>query len=371
MFPVLPYEGILLSDIEELSWWEKLGDCLKPYSNKQVNGAGIAIRDAEAWSNALEEPFKVIGNWRSSHAYPLQTIYMVLRGRAKRIDPSTITSQRLKRVSSIHAKLARPENRNMKLSTMQDIGGCRAIMKDIVAMRQLVSLYGSVAHDYVQHPKSDGYRSVHIVERYKPRIPKHDIYRGCRIEIQLRSRLQHAFATAVETVDAILGQKLKVGGGDEDWKRFFALASSVIALREDCPPIPDTPSNRLQIIDKLRQVSEKLDAFVLLSGVHLAASNLKQLRKRQKILGRPAAAYILELDTRDPNNGHMRIITYEAGELEKANEDYLNLEKKIFGNTKLQAVLLSVEKVSDLQPAYPNYYLDTKEFIWALQEFIH
>ena len=110
---------------------------------------------------------------------------------------------------------------------------------------------------------------------------------------------------------------------------------------------------------------------MLLSGVHLAASNLKQLRKRQKILGRPAAAYILELDTRDPNNGHMRIITYEAGELEKANEDYLNLEKKIFGNTKLQAVLLSVEKVSDLQPAYPNYYLDTKEFIWALQEFIH
>jgi hypothetical protein len=294
-----------------------------------------------------------------------------VRGRARRIDSAAIVSQRLKRVSSIRAKLARPENRNMKLSTMQDIGGCRAVVRDIAAMKQLVSLYGSVESDYVQSPKDDGYRSIHLVERYNPRFQKHEEYRGYRIEIQLRSRLQHAFATAVETVDAILGQKLKVGGGDNEWKRFFALAGTAIALKEDCPPIPNTPRTELQLVTELRNISLKLNALALLSGMHLAASNLQQLHRRLKSLGRPAAAYMVQLDIQDHENGHIDITTYGPRQLEKANYDYINLEKKIFGNPDVQAVLLSVDNVSDLKPAYPNYYLDTKEFIWALEDFVH
>ncbi|MBU6438396.1 MAG: hypothetical protein KGQ77_12790, partial [Betaproteobacteria bacterium] len=57
-----------------------------------------------------------------------------------------------------------------------------------------------------------------------------------KIEVQLRTRLQHAWATAVEIVDAFTGQALKSGlklnSGDPKWRRFFALMSSVIAIRE-------------------------------------------------------------------------------------------------------------------------------------------
>jgi len=38
LFPVLPYEGIQPSDLEELSWWEKLGDCLKPSEDARETG---------------------------------------------------------------------------------------------------------------------------------------------------------------------------------------------------------------------------------------------------------------------------------------------------------------------------------------------
>ena len=48
---------------------------------------------------------------------------------------------------------------------------------------------------------------------------------GLRIEIQIRSRLQHAWATAVETVDAFSGTSLKTTGGSgsekTDWGRFY------------------------------------------------------------------------------------------------------------------------------------------------------
>jgi len=51
----------------------------------------------------------------------------------------------------------------------------------------------------------------------------------------------------------------------------------------------------------------------------------------------------------------------------EAQERYRLTEKETEGDSRIQAVLVSVESVNDLRKAYPNYYVDTKEFVKALQ----
>ncbi|MDE2888527.1 MAG: RelA/SpoT domain-containing protein [Gemmatimonadota bacterium] len=68
----------------------------------------------------------------------------------------------------------------MKLSRMQDIGGLRAVLKNLKKVSALVEQYRSTRFqhelvsydDYITKPKSSGYRSVHLVYRYRnPRAP--------------------------------------------------------------------------------------------------------------------------------------------------------------------------------------------------------
>src|SRR6266498_4478476 len=216
-----------------------------------INAGGIAdgpatIEQIEGYVEDVDKAFAIINNWRSSHSYPLQVLKMTLLTRAKRVDNDAIVAQRIKRLSSIASKLKR--NSNMKLSQMQDLGGCRAVLGTPRRVTELVDIYEKAAaknprdrpefikkYDYIKEPKIDGYRSVHFVYKYRTNAAGPAIYNGLRIEIQLRSRLQHAWATAVETVSTFTGQALKSNIGDEAWKRFFALVGSAIAARELTP----------------------------------------------------------------------------------------------------------------------------------------
>ena len=50
--------------------------------------------------------------------------------------------------------------------------------------------------DYIENPKSSGYRSIHYIYKYSSNIQDYD---GLKIELQIRTRLQHSWAMAVET----------------------------------------------------------------------------------------------------------------------------------------------------------------------------
>ena len=103
----------------------------------------------------------------------------------------------------------------------------------------------------ISNPKADGYRSFHLVSKYRSNLPDKQVYDGLRIEIQIRSQLQHAWATAVETISTFTDQALKSGLGDDRWKRFFALMGSLMALREGCPIVPNTPTEKKELIKEI------------------------------------------------------------------------------------------------------------------------
>jgi hypothetical protein len=104
-----------------------------------LRGGSLISEPRTVWIAHRDEMLAVINNWWSSHSFPLRNFKMTLLPRARRMDSKALIAQRLKRLSSIEAKLRRFSD--MKLSQMQDIGGCRAVVENIRCLQKLVAVY--------------------------------------------------------------------------------------------------------------------------------------------------------------------------------------------------------------------------------------
>ena len=69
--------------------------------------------------------------------------------------------------------------------------------------------------------------------------------------------------------------------------------------------------------------------------------------------------FLLELDTIQEK---LTISSYSKRNEQKAIEDYSKAEKKIYGKKEYDVVLVGADTTQDLKKAYPNYFLDTREF---------
>lgn len=340
---------------------------VKPeHSNARISKAGDHLIDLSAPPDVLAESLAVINNWRAAHNFPLNSAHVTLRKRARTVDTQALTSQRIKRLAAIELKLRLQPN--MALSQMQDIGGCRAVLRSVRGVERVVECYAVLENpafallrhtDYIKKPRKSGYRGVHLIWRYCGKVPA---YHGLHIEMQIRSQLQHVWATAVETVGTFLQQALKSSLGDEGWQRFFALMASAMAMRERSPLVPDTPTSKKELTDELREMVTKLDVRMKLTGYSTA---VELIQKSAKMKG--ARYFLLELLREEKQ---IRVTGFKANELESANEQYLEAEKQIAGQLGSQAVLVSVKSVRSLRAAYPSYFLDTDRFLEAIAEAV-
>ena len=78
--------------------------------------------------------------------------------------------------------------------------------------------------------------------------------------------------------------------------------------------------------------------------------------------------FLLELDT---VLERLTISAYSKRQEEKAIKDYADAEKKIYGKKEYDVVLVGADTILDLKKAYPNYFLDTKEFIIYLNKILN
>jgi len=337
----------------------------REHSKKAINRAGEALLGpGEVSDPALE----VINNWRAAHYYPLNTFKVTLRAKSAEVDPSSLVAQRIKRLSSIELKLRRFPT--MKLSQMQDIGGCRAIVTNINHVRGLVKKYEhsdlkhdlDTINDYILKPKSSGYRGVHLIYKCVYDKPKSSAYNDQYIEMQIRSRQQHAWATAVETVGTFLNQSLKSSQGEQDWLRFFELMGSVIAFREKSPLVPNTPTKKKELVAEVKNYAERLSVINSLSMYgHALRVGTEGVEKRGHYF------FLLLLE---PGKGMMTIEGFTKRQLEEATNKYLEVERKIENTPGSEAVLVSADSFNSLKRAFPNYFLDTVFFIDELKRAI-
>lgn len=302
------------------------------------------------------EALDVINNWRSAHAYPLNTFQITLRNKARKVERAVTVAQRAKRLDSIHRKLV--SKKTMRLTQMQDIAGCRAIFAKLASVYKLAEIYKNTIFDhtfrnekdYISNPKFDGYRSIHLVYEYIG-TEATKAYSGLRVEIQLRTQMQHSWATAVEAVGIFTRQALKSNQGDEKWLRFFALMSSAIAAIEQTACVPGVPDDKGELLDELKFLTHKLRAREMLKAYNTTLETIGAAKD--------AKYFIIELD---PDEGKVTLRRFKAKESAEANSQYTRLESRIPDDSRKQVVLVSAADINALKRAYPNYFLDTALF---------
>lgn len=339
---------------------------VKPkYSKKQVNRAGDILIDDDATESNRLFADDVLTNWRASHGYPINTFQATLRDKLKSIDDKAIVAQRLKRTPSIVLKLKRFPG--MKLARMQDIGGLRAVVASVARVRKLESSYResrfhhelASSKDYLLEPKVDGYRGIHLVYKYaNPIAPEYD---GLSLELQIRTKMQHAWATAVETMGTFLGQALKSGQGEEQWKQFFSIAGAALADLEKTAPVPGFEHcTTIDIHEQLFESERHLRVLEKLSGFAIAADRITTERGQ-------GGYHLIMLNS---SNRTVAIRPFPVAKLEEANLAYAAIEARTKAGEPVEAVLVSAGPVNLLRKAYPNYFLDTQVFVRQLQRLI-
>lgn len=337
---------------------------VKPeHSRKQVERAGDALRQSPMNIDKVVAAIPVISNWRAAHAYPLNTFQATLRHKLKSLGmdaKSAPVGQRLKRLPSIIQKLQRFDQ--MSLARMQDIAGLRAVVPSTSMLRAISRSYLEAerfphelrtVHDYVQEPKADGYRSIHLVYRYQnPRAPA---YEGLHVELQLRTKVQHAWATAVETVDTFANSAIKAGKPTPMWKEFFQLTSAAFAFTEAQPlPAAYRGMPLIDILAQLSHVEAELNVIRRLRGFSIAADKIQRG-------GRGIAAYhLVVLNT---EHFDLSIQSFPERELDQATDAYEKAEERTARGEPIDAVLVAGGSIEQLKKTYPNYFLDASVFV--------
>jgi len=344
------------------------------YDKRELNKAGQILKNSNSSEEKIVRATEILNNWRAVHSYPLHIFQMTLKNISKRCDKDYLVAQRLKRATSIINKLNRGydgRKPTMNLSQMQDIAGCRAIVKNVELAKKIYNDYylkGNLKHkkvgrkDYVTFPKKDGYRSLHVIYEYKSDKGKTD-YNGLRVEVQIRSKLQHLWATAVETVDFFTRQAIKFNEGIPDWAEFFKLVSSAFAINESCPIVEGTTSDEKELSSQIRQKEKELEVIHRMEGWTHAMKFFNE-KFRSKMKGK-AKFFLLELDILGEK---LSVKPYTQKQEQQAIKDYSELEKRHKGRTDYDVVLVGADTTKDLEKAYPNYFVDTREFITELEK---
>lgn len=335
-------------------------------SKSKINKAGKILTQDSFFNSEYQEALNLANRWRACHAYPINTFQATLRQKVKPCSGEPIVAQRLKRMPTIIDKLSRFPN--MQLTTMQDIAGLRAILENVNDVRAVAQKYidnKAFPHefvdeyDYISHPRDiDGYRSHHLIYKYKNK--QNPSYDGLRVEIQLRTKLQHIWATAVETMGTFLGQALKSKQGDKEWLDFFAAVSSAFSFLERTPQVPRySHLSKKETIALVVQMEKELGAIEKMKNFSTVINSIGSKK-----------SYTYHLLVLNSLEHSIAVYTYDRENFEKAMEDYTKFESEAAKGSKLEPVLVSAGPMENLRKAYPNLFLDISEFERTLMTLI-
>lgn len=350
---------------------------LPKYSKNQVKRAGRILAGSGADAADHEWALKVLDYWRAAHALVLsdmaQRLGNAVAGQVGKVPtadgPSLpLVVSRLKRMDTIVGKLRRTGS-NFQLNTMYDLAGCRAVVSSLDEVYEVLDNLKSDSSlvirplrgviDYIREtPKANGYRSLHV-------ITLHDAlpfgYEGLACETQVRTELQHSWATALETYDVIKRGSMKFGGGSPEERRFFSLVSAAFAIIERCPSIPGVPESLRDIRCELISLEREL---CILARLRACSSSVNVV---SELSGYQGAKYcILSIDYAQQ---WTQVDVFPASEERRAQDKFATLER---GKGPMQDVLMVlVSSVQDLEAAYPNYSSDISFFLGKMDEILN
>ena len=334
------------------------------YSRNQINKAGeilLTSKNEEKIRSAID----IINDWRELHLPVLDELHNDIVSFLNEVNVEIhFVSSRLKRLSSIQNKLDRKPG--MKLGGVQDIGGLRIVVPTISVLNKAYDVLSNNIYehfeltknpvDYVLKPQDTGYRSIHFIYKYKS---KNSDLNEMKVELQLRTKLQHSWAMAVETAELITGTALKSGQGDAEWLSFFRIVSSIFANKEGTAILAEHIDNNYTHQKLLQQLYKLNSENNFVDKLKAMNASITHSQKEDHKNG----YYILNI------NFEQKTVTIKAfpkNRKKEASDWYSNLEKNV-EEKKNAVVLVSVPKMQELQEAYPSYFLDTNNFIETIE----
>ena len=287
----------------------------------------------------------------------LNTFQAILRERSR--DTGVKVAQRHKRKRTIFDKLDRLPN--MNLSRMDDVAGCRLIfkrMRDLYSFREKFhrarfnhkrrSADEPDKYDYIKRPKVTGYRGVHDVYEYDVNSEVGKPLTGLYIEIQYRTLVQHAWATAVEVIGFITASQPKFQQGDKRFEYAMALASEVLARAHEAAngPFPNLPDRDL--VANFLAAEKEISLLATLRSLNSADKTVSA--KRNAILifseGKP-----------------LEVKSYR--DATEALRNLFELEKQM---PDRDIVLVRADTSDEIRLAFKNYFSDARDFIGLVED---
>ncbi len=318
-------------------------------SKSRVSRAGDNVRHDQATA----EDLAVIESWRAAHRGVINTFQAILRNRLR--GQRVTVAQRHKRRNTIFDKLKRLPG--MQLARMDDVAGCRLIFRNEKELRKFRrSLHKARfnhklrhnpdKYDYIENPKSTGYRGIHDIYEYDVNSDAGKGLKGLYVEIQYRTLVQHAWATAVEIVGFITESQPKFERGDERYHQAMALASEILARAHESRtgPFPDVSDRDL--LEEFLILDQELGLLQTLRGLHQAKSDISD-KKNSILIFDPA--------------GELTIRSYR--DATDALRDLFELEKELPGK---DIVLVRADSSDEVRTAFRNYFTDAREFVRLL-----
>ena len=377
-------------------------------SRKQATAAGKMLKELSGQQNSEEygKQILILDSWRHQHEEPAQIFFKKLVGIINKY-PDSMATYRLKRKESILKKLYR-SNGNFELGAMDDIAGCRVIVNsvsevyevynEILNLKKAKEIDIKKTKDYIKNPEESGYRSLHII--VKQTLTQEDIDRQYRIELQIRTKLQHYWSTAVEAMSEIDNVEYKdptlISKGNiriQSCLQFFKVISELF----DCCENDDARSkskekfvNSVRTNDNFKEIIEDLKA---------ARSSVTINMQKNSAQG-GEGLYLLELSR---ETQELTIHSYTMDCVEKAITNYNSKENSSISNkankiqydteidsgsvnkdltvekpdaqtsyiTSINRVLIYAKNKDQLGDTYPNYSYNIEKFIEKVEELIN
>lgn len=336
-------------------------------TRSRIKLIGKKLRNLEEYKSLSRDDLSDLTYWRNSHGASLNYLLHIIEKVFLEVGLGAnqyLLTQRLKRIFSIKLKLDRFEN--MQLSMMDDIAGARGILPSIDSVNLVFKRlkernfkYSLLkVNNYISMPKEDGYRSIHLVYRTNKEP-------SVQIELQLRSELQHIWATAVEVFGTIVSTSFKTGEVEESWREFFKLLSTKFALKEGTTILAEherytSDEINSMLINSMKSlnISEQLTAYT--SNYH---SDWESKRKKGRV-GKYALLILNNL------TGITDVEFYADKDRLIGLKRYSELEKNYIESDEINAVFVSVDNMNKLVDGYPNYFMDTKKLLKHLADIV-
>ena len=345
------------------------------FSKKRIDKASRDIRHG-CEGNLRDESIRLIQNYRETHLYPLMLIRNHLSHPVRKVSKQAIIARRLKRLATIIDKLERPtldgkQANAIRLTRMQDIGGCRVILpklRHLYKLKESLESSKSVHQiiksvDYLHNPKDSGYLGVHLVYSCFSGQEADSGWKGTRIEVQLRTELQHAWATSLEIIDTLENLNLKTSlSGHGHWRRFFYIAGRLVAHEEQAFSIPEDEINGF--IEEFTELESQLEVRKALGKFSLAIKLMTHGGiKNNKDIKNHKGMFLIVMkkaeNIKEKINLDVELTPFKEDQTDGA---LIALEESELKDDVLVSVLVSAADVKNLEKAYPNYLGSTVQF---------